>query len=107
MGSNIVEQGSLMHERLWLSVEAKRLDGESARLWTTLPGLGAGTERRKRHGKGDVAPGKVCSGPGMRVDMQPSSIEKSSRMQACRGPPVLSGTASWSPIPREGERCLQ
>jgi len=72
-----------MHERLWLSAEAKRLDGESARLWTKLPGLGAGTERRKRHGKGDVAPGKVCSGPGMRVDLQPSSIEKSSRMQAC------------------------
>jgi hypothetical protein len=54
-----------------------------------------------------VAPGKVRSGPGMRVDLQPSSIEKSSRMQACRGPPVLSGTAGWSPIPREGERCLQ
>lgn len=55
----------------------------------------------------EVAPGKVCSGPGMRVDMQPSSIEKSSRMQACRSPPDLSGTAGWSPIPREGERCLQ
>ena len=31
----------------------------------------------------DVAPGNVCSGPGIRVDLQPSSIEKSSRMQAC------------------------
>jgi hypothetical protein len=33
----------------------------------------------------DVAPGKVRSGPGMRVDLPPSSIEKSLRMQACRG----------------------
>jgi hypothetical protein len=46
-----VEQGSFMHEQPWLTVEAKRLDGEVARVSDEAHGLGEGIERRKRHEK--------------------------------------------------------
>lgn len=79
------DPASLMHEWFWLSVEAKRLDGESARLGAKSHGLGAGIERSKRHGKSRMGGGARQAALRSRHSCGSASVvdRKSSGIQAC------------------------